>query len=99
MSFSIDIQHITTFKRIRITNRSSLVYIDILSKGAILNRWMQVKENWDIIDGNDFEKGWSNFEAAGFKSGKMNPFACRLYKGQYKYLNQSYKIEKFYFAI
>ena len=96
MSFSIDIQPISTFKRIRITNLETLVYIDVVSKGGILNSWMQTAEQWDLIDGNDFESGWDNFESNGFKSGKMSPFACRLSHGLFTHLNQPYKIEKFY---
>jgi aldose 1-epimerase len=96
MSFSIDIQPISSFKRIRITDLSTHVYIEIMSKGAILNSWMQSSENWDIIEGNDFTNGWGQYESNGFKSGKMNPFACRLKNGAYTHLNQSYKIEHFY---
>jgi aldose 1-epimerase len=96
MSFSIDIQPLSSFKRIRITNLISKVYIDIISKGGILNSWMQPAENWDIIDGNDFSSGWSNFESNGFKSAKMSPYACRLFNGIYEHENKSYKVEKFY---
>ena len=96
MSFSIDIQSVSSFKRIRITNLISKAYIDIISKGGILNSWMQPAENWDIIDGNDFSNGWSNFESNGFKSAKMSPYACRLLNGIYEHENKSYKVEKFY---
>jgi aldose 1-epimerase len=96
MSFSIDIQSISTFKLVRITNLSTSVYIDILSKGGLLNSWMQAAENWDIIDGNDLSNGWMNYEANGFKSAKMNPFACRLYNGEFMHLEKSYKITQFY---
>lgn len=96
MSFSIDIQPISTFQQIRITHTTTKNYIDIISKGGILNSWMQTKENWDIIDGNDFASGWENFESNGFKGGKMSPFACRLFQGKYQYINQQYKVEKFY---
>jgi aldose 1-epimerase len=95
MSFSIDIQSISTFKRIRITDDCSNVYIDIISKGGLLNSWVQ-SNNWNIIDGNKLEHGWSEFEANGFKGGKMNPFSCRLFNGQYKHLSKDYTIEKFY---
>jgi aldose 1-epimerase len=96
MSFSIDIQPISSFKQIRITDLSTKSYIDIISKGAILNSWMQTSENWDIVSGNDFTYGWNQFESNGFKGGKMNPFACRLKNGQYTHLNQPYKIAHFY---
>ena len=95
MSFSIDIQSISTFKRIRITDNSSNVHIDIMSKGGLLNSWIQ-PNNWNIIEENNFSDGWGQFEANGFKSGKMNPYACRLHNGQYSHLNKQYTIEKFY---
>ncbi len=95
MSFSIDIQSISTFKRIRITDDCSNVYIDIISKGGLLNSWVQ-SNNWNIIDGNKLEHGWGEFEANGFKGGKMNPFSCRLFNGQYKHLSKDYRIEKCY---
>jgi len=96
MSFSIDIQPISTFKRIRIANHESKASIDIMSKGGVLNSWLQTNDQWDIIDGNNFESGWGNYESNGFKSGKMSPYACRLSQGQFTHLSQSYKIEKFY---
>ena len=96
MSFSIDIQPISTFKRIRIANHESKASIDIMSKGGVLNSWLQTNDQWDIIDGNNFESGWGDYESNGFKSGKMSPYACRLSQGQFTHLSQSYKIEKFY---
>mgnify|MGYP000524505596 CR=1 FL=1 len=96
MSFSIDIQPISTFKRIRIANHESKASIDIMSKGGVLNSWLQTNDQWDIIDGNNFESGWGDYESNGFKSGKMSPYGCRLSQGQFTHLSQSYKIEKFY---
>ena len=96
MSFSIDIQPISTFKRIRIANHESKASIDIMSKGGFLNSWLQTNDQWDIIDGNNFESGWGDYESNGFKSGKMSPYGCRLSQGQFTHLSQSYKIEKFY---
>jgi aldose 1-epimerase len=95
MSFSIDIQPISTFKRIRITDINANVHIDIMSKGGLLNSWIQPNK-WNIVEGNNFTDGWGQFEANGFKSGKMNPYSCRLYNGQYTHLNRQYTIEKFY---
>jgi aldose 1-epimerase len=98
MSFSIDIQAQFNFKRIRITNNATQVYIDIISKGGLLNSWTQSpeKQGWDIIDGNSFENGWDGFESTGFKSGKMNPFSCRLQHGQYQHKDKHYTIDKYY---
>ena len=98
MAFTIDIQPHFDFKNIRITNNDTKAYIDILSKGGLLNSWVQPNGSTplDVIDGNDLSKGWVNFESNGFKSAKMNPFCCRLNYGKYEIDTSSYKIEKFY---
>jgi aldose 1-epimerase len=98
MSFTIDIQPHFDFKIIRIANNDTKVYIDIVTKGGLLNSWVQSKgsSQFDVIDGNDLSNDWVNFESNGFKSAKMNPFCCRLNFGQYDYNESSYKIEKFY---
>ncbi len=98
MAFTIDIQPHFDFKNIRITNNDTKAYIDILSKGGLLNSWVQPNGSTplDVIDGNDLSKGWVNFESNGFKSAKMNPFCCRLNYGKYEIDSSSYKIEKFY---
>ena len=102
MSFSIDIQPLFDFKRIRITNQGINAHIDIISKGGLLNSWVSpnpheiAQPTIDIIDGNDFSQGWNNFEINGFKSGKMNPFSCRLFNGKYEHDQNCYHIEKFY---
>ncbi len=98
MSFTIDIQPHFDFKIIRIANNDTKVYIDIVTKGGLLNSWVQHKGSaqFDVIDGNELSKGWVNFESNGFKSAKMNPFCCRLNFGHYDYHDSSFKIEKFY---
>jgi aldose 1-epimerase len=98
MPFTIETYPIDQFTLIRITDTTTQAHIDISSKGGLLNSWVQSPDNksWDVIDGNDFSNGWSNFEGTGFKSGKMNPFSCRLYKGGYEHDSNKYLIEKFY---
>jgi aldose 1-epimerase len=98
MSFSIEILPLFDFKKIRIIDESNHVHIDIVSKGGLLNSWVQHNnaEAWDLIDGNNFEQGWNQFETNGFKSGKMNPFSCRLNKGSYTNEGVSYRFNKFY---
>lgn len=98
MSFSINIKPLAEFKLIHISNESTGEYIAISTKGGLLNNWIQPISggNFDIIDGNDFNEGWGHFEANGFKSGKMNPFSCRLQNGKYTHESIPYSIEKFY---
>ncbi len=98
MSFSIDIQPLFNFHRIRIKDEHLGVHIDIISKGGLLNSWIQqpAYHSWDVIEGNNFETGWGAFETNGFKSAKMSPFSCRLYKGEFIHQDKAYKLNKFY---
>ena len=69
-----------------------------MTRGALLNSWKIEGESTSIafIEGNDFSDGWNDFEKNGFRSAKMSPFACRLFKGTYTHLHQEYIIEKYY---
>lgn len=98
MAFTIDINDITTFKCVRIKDSETQSYIEIITKGGLLNAWVikDLNQSLNIVASNDFNNGWKNFEANGFKSGKMSPFACRLNKGKYSYANTDYTIDKFY---
>ena len=98
MSFNIDVKPNFDFKIIRITNNDSNVYIEISTKGGLLNSWVNPlgSSQMDVIDGNDFNKDWQNFESNGFKSAKMTPFCCRLKEGIFQFQSSSYQIEKFY---
>ncbi len=98
MPFTIKVQPLSTFELIQISDSSQNNSIDIVTRGALLNAWrMHDKQaSINIIAGNDFSKGWGTFEANGFKSGKMSPFACRLNQGKYTYQGKLYQIEKFY---
>jgi aldose 1-epimerase len=95
MSFEIQITAIAHFEEVNLKDTSNGNSIKICTKGGILNEWI-VGGKKSIINGNDFNKGWGNFEMNGFKSGKMSPFSCRLEMGQYQHLDQAYTIEKFY---
>jgi aldose 1-epimerase len=95
MSFEIALIPMANFKQVAISNTANGSRISLCTKGGLLNEWI-VGNNISIINGNDFSKGWGNFEMNGFKSGKMSPFSCRLANGQYDYLGNRYTIEKFY---
>ncbi len=95
MSFEIQITAIAHFEEVNLKDTSNGNSIKICTKGGILNEWI-VGGKKSIINGNDFNKGWGNFEMNGFKSGKMSPFSCRLEMGQYQHLDQQYTIQKFY---
>jgi aldose 1-epimerase len=95
MPFEIQITPIADFQAIRFIDLIDGNSIAITTKGGILNEWLTDGKS-SIIDGNDFTKGWGNFEMNGFKSGKMSPFSCRLENGQYQHEDHLYTIEKFY---
>jgi aldose 1-epimerase len=45
--------------------------------------------------GNQANTG-NEFENQGFRSAKMSPYVCRLYKGQYTHLDTIYTMDRFY---
>ena len=98
MSFEIQIAPLSHFELVRLIDTSSKTLIEIATKGALLNSWqvMGHSKTIEIVEGNDFSKGWGDFEASGFKGGKRNPFSCRLENGQYIIDNTTYTLEKFY---
>jgi aldose 1-epimerase len=98
MSFAIKIEPCADFKLIHIINEGTKQQIVISTKGGLLNHWLQpTNAGWfDIIDGNNFTQGWNHFEKNGFKSGKMNPFSCRLKNGKFTHEATTYTIDKFY---
>lgn len=68
----------------------------IPAPGAILHAFTVVLDgsSVNVID-SSFED-LENMEAGGFKSCKLSPFVCRLYKGQYHFGERDYCVEKFY---
>ncbi|MCX6204541.1 MAG: aldose 1-epimerase [Bacteroidetes bacterium] len=98
MSFQIQIAPLSHFEVIRLIDTSNKAVVEICTKGALLNSWQAVAHHktLQLIEGNDFSKGWGNFEHNGFRGGKMSPFSCRLENGEYSMQETTYKIEKFY---
>lgn len=98
MAFTIDKKTISNFEYIRISDTQNDSYIEISTKGGLLNAWVvrPTGESLNLIAGNDFTNGWERFEENGFRSGKMSPFACRLNNGKYTHENKQYSIDKFY---
>ena len=98
MSFEIQIAPLSHFELVRLIDTSTKTVIEIVTKGALLNSWqvMGHSKSMEIVEGNDFSEGWGDFEAGGFKGGKMSPFSCRIQNGQYTFEDKTYTIEKFY---
>jgi len=98
MAFEIQVSPLFDFEKVRLIDAETGVAIEITTKGALMNSW-QVKhqhKTLNLIDGNDFGNGWSQFEQHGFKGAKMAPFACRLEDGQFEQDGKKYSIDKFY---
>jgi aldose 1-epimerase len=98
MSFEIEIAPLSHFELVRLRDTSTQTVIEIATKGALLNSWqvMGSSQALEIVEGNDFSKGWGDFENNGFRGGKMSPFSCRLENGQYIIEDTTYTLEKFY---
>ena len=98
MSFEIEIAPLRHFELLRLRDTSTQTVIEIATKGALLNSWqvMGANQSLEIVEGNDFSKGWGDFENNGFRGGKMSPFSCRIENGQYPFEDKTYTIEKFY---
>jgi aldose 1-epimerase len=98
MSFEIQIAPLSQFELVRLIDTSTQTVIEIATKGALLNSWQTMGANQalEIVEGNDFSKGWGDFENNGFRGGKMSPFSCRLANGQYIIEDTTYTLEKFY---
>ena len=98
MSFEIQITSLSHFELVRLIDTSNQTVIEIATKGALLNSWQVMGHSTllEIVEGNDFSKGWVDFEAGGFKGGKMSPFSCRIENGQYTFEDKTYTLEKFY---
>ena len=98
MSFEIQIASLSHFELVRLRDTSTKTFIEIATKGALLNSWqvMGHSKSIEIVEGNDFSKGWVDFETGGFRGGKMSPFTCRIGNGKYTFEDKTYTIEKFY---
>lgn len=98
MAFDIIIIPTELGNSIQLIDLDTKTAIEILSKGAILNRWTIAfeDEKIDLIQGNDPSMPWHHFEENGFRGAKMNPFAGRLEAGTYEWGGEKYTIEKFY---
>jgi aldose 1-epimerase len=97
MAFQLNIIPKNNFQLIQIANPEKGIQVEISTKGGLLNSWKTTTgAPMEFIAGNDFDKGWVNFEMNGFRSGKMSPFSCRLENGAYQWGGQQYTIEKFF---
>jgi hypothetical protein len=75
MSFEIQIVSLSHFELVQLIDTSNKTVIEIATKGALLNSWQVLahSKSLEIVEGNDFSKGWGDFEANVFRGGKMSP--------------------------
>ena len=97
MPFQFEIKKNKDIEVIHLMDTALGVTIEILSKGALLNKWYwnQDGQTHEFIVGNHIDT-FVNFEQQGFRSAKMSPYVCRLFQGQYQHENTTYKMDHFY---
>ena len=97
MQFQIKQSTINHVTLIQLLDIEFGVTIDILTRGALINSWLirQGDKSQQFIMGNPLNAA-KEFESHGFRSAKMSPYVCRLFKGQYAHLNTTYTMDRFY---
>ena len=97
MQFQIKQSTINHVTLIQLLDIEFGVTIDILTRGALINSWLirQGDKSQQFIMGNPLNAA-KEFESQGFRSAKMSPYVCRLFKGQYAHLNTTYTMDRFY---
>lgn len=97
MPLKIEIQKQGNYFAYTLKNNNDC-YAQILSFGAILNKYGFINENnnLNVIDAYEDSIEAELQKNTWFKSCKLNPFSCRLQNGEYSWQNKSYKIDKFY---
>jgi aldose 1-epimerase len=97
MQFQIKQSTINHVTLIQLLDIEFGVTIDILTRGALINSWLirQGDKSQQFIMGNPLNAA-KEFESQGFRSAKMSPYVCRLFKGQYAHLNTTYIMDRFY---
>jgi len=97
MPFQVTTNKINDVEVIQLMDNSLGISIEILSRGALLNSWClnQHGQAHQFIMGND-ALAKLDFEKNGFRSAKMSPYVCRLYKGEYEYESKQYTMDHFY---
>lgn len=85
------------FKVIRLIDSRLNTEVEILSIGAILNKFSVKKnsEELNIIDGYELDNFSANEITPFFKSAKMCPFVGRLEKNVFEFGKENYTIEKY----
>jgi aldose 1-epimerase len=97
MPFQFAIKKVQNFDVIQLMDTELNVFVEIVSKGALLNSWQwnQLENTYHFIEGNSIQSAL-DFEKNGFRSAKMSPYVCRLHQGQYVHENTPYTMDHFY---
>lgn len=98
MAFEIHVSGIDKEQAIVLQDTTSGAYAEIYCVGALLNNFSLPLNGtaFNVVDAFTSPAEAAADITNGFKSAKLNPFTCRMHKGEYSYAQQSYKIEKFY---
>ncbi len=98
MSFTIHINEEKGFPIILLTDKNLGTEAEIYAFGGLLNafRVPVADKLFNIVDGYAGKEDISNNITNGFKSAKLSPFVCRMYKGRYHLNNREYQVHKFF---
>ena len=98
MSFIASISNHFSFPVIFLSDTEHNTSVEIFAKGAMLNAFIVTTANGkqqNIIDGYISEQDYKE-NSNWFKSAKLSPFVCRLYKGMYVHNEITYKTGKYF---
>lgn len=79
-------------------NKENGTEAEVYALGALLNKFSIKKDNAliNVVESYaSVEDAKANIPPA-FRSAKLSPFVCRLFKGEYAFDNKKYKIDKYY---
>ena len=96
MSFTVNINTDSLFPIIILTDNSNKTFVEIYAQGASLNGFTVIQKNGEaqnLIDGYSSPQDIIE-NGKWFKGSKLNPFVCRLAKGEFVHNNTLYKINK-----
>ena len=98
MPFTVSVHEQEAFPVITLHDTDSGCEAEIYTFGGLLNSFKIPLANnlINIVDGfNSVADAIKNI-TNGFKSAKLSPFVCRMYKGNYQFDNKAYHVNKHY---
>lgn len=99
MRFEVSTSNESGFPVISLSDKRGGCQAEIYALGAMLNAYripVAGGKVQNVIDGFDDATDAMSQLTNGFKSAKLSPFVCRMYKGSYELRGKQYKTEKWY---